>query len=139
MIKVFFKVSILLIGLFMVITASRYFASDDFKGSIDGLFNVQGRPFQWCRADKEKFRWLDESVASKYSSWTEGQLAQKYCLLQLESITGVDLKQVKWVPLAESVDADGKPTVLEWDRHLVVFRVAGLPFKSSFLYYDLTK
>lgn len=136
-IKIIFKVSVLLFGLVMVIFASKYFASQPFQNSLDQVFQT-GSQFQWCRPEAS-LSWLDQVMVDKTKSWKQDAVAQKYCTVQMESIQGIDLKTAAWSQLAQGFDTKGKAVYLEWDRDLKVFRVAGLPFKSSVLFKDITE
>lgn len=143
--KLFIKISILLFALFMVVTASKYFASPPFEKSLDQAFNLPGKPFQWCsyslKDQNKKFEWLNSDLKKKINvrdgQLTAVQISQKYCTVQLENIQGIDLKSVRWEKLAQGFDSAGEIVTLEWDQSLQVFRVSGLPFKSSILYTDL--
>lgn len=85
--------------------------------------------------------WVDPTIDQKMKArprLTSDQMAQKYCTVQMENIQGADLKKAQWQRLAEGFDSGGQSISLEWDSSLQLFRVAGLPFKSSILYSDLT-
>jgi hypothetical protein len=145
-IKFIFRISVLIFALCAVIFASKYFSSDPFQSSLDEMFNLPGKPFQWCvymnTKLEQKFKWVDAAIDAKMQArpkpLTQDQMAQKYCTVQMENIESVDLKKVRWVRLAQGFDSGGQAVLLEWDVALQVFRVAGLPFKSSILYSDLT-
>jgi hypothetical protein len=135
--KLIFKVSILIFALVAVLFASKYFSSQPFQSSLDEAFKV-GSQFQWCSTTNSAFKWLNDDIAAKTKSINKDILAKKYCFVQMESIKGIDIKTAKWEKLAEGLDSGGQMVFLEWDKALQIFRAAGLPFKSSFLYKDLT-
>ncbi|MBC7458763.1 MAG: hypothetical protein H7235_10815 [Bdellovibrionaceae bacterium] len=135
--KLIFKISILVFGLAAVIFASKYFSSQPFQNSLDDVFQA-GSQFQWCSTTNSKFKWLNPAIAKKTKSVAKNGLAEKYCFVQMESIQGIDIKIAKWDKLAQGLDSGGQVVYLEWDKGLQIFRAAGLPFKSSVLYKDLT-
>lgn len=135
--KLIFRVSILVFGLCAVIYAMKYFSSQPFQNSLEDVFQA-GSQFQWCTTTHSKFKWLNPDIATKTKSVAKDMVAKKYCTVQMESIQGVDIKTAKWDKLAEGLDSGGQVVYLEWDKALRIFRAAGLPFKSSVLYKDLT-
>lgn len=135
--KLIFKVSILVFGLVAVLYASKYFSSQPFQNSLDDVFQA-GSQFKWCSTTQSKFKWLNPEIAQKTKSVSTDMVAKKYCFVQMESIQGIDLKTAHWDKLAEGLDSGGQVVYLEWDKALQIFRAAGLPFKSSVLYKDLT-
>jgi hypothetical protein len=135
--KFIFKIVILLFALVAVIFASKYFSSLPFQNSLDQVFQA-GSQFQWCSTTDSKFKWLNVHMDQKTKSIDKTAVAKKYCLVQMESIQGIDIKMAKWDKLAEGLDSAGQVVYLEWDSALQIFRAAGLPFKSSILYNDLT-
>ena len=140
-VKLIFKVGILIFALTMVIVASRYFSSTLFQNSLQNAFEVGAR-FEWCSAQKQKIQWLNEKINQKMQAMAkkipERKLTEKYCVVQMESIQGVDLKTVQWQKLAQGVDSGGQMVFLEWDPVLHIYRAAGLPFKSSILDRDFS-
>lgn len=135
--KLIFKLSILIFGLCAVIYASKYFSSQPFQSSLDDVFKA-GSQFQWCTTTNSKFKWLNADIAQKTKALSKDMVAKKYCFVQMESIQGIDIKTASWAKLAEGLDSGGQVVYLEWDKALQIFRAAGLPFKSSVLYKDLT-
>jgi len=135
--KFIFKLSLLIFALVGVIFASKYFSSQPFQNSLDSAFEA-GSQFQWCTTTNSKFKWLNTDIAKKTKSVAKDMVAKKYCVVQMESIQGIDIKTAAWEKLAEGLDSGGQVVYLEWDRALKIFRAAGLPFKSSILYKDLT-
>jgi hypothetical protein len=135
--KLIFRVSILIFGLVAVIFASKYFSSQPFQSSLDEVFQA-GSQFQWCSTTNSKFKWLNADIAAKTKSLDKDAVAKKYCMVQMESIQGIDIKTAKWEKIAEGLDSGGQVVFLEWDKALQIFRASGLPFKSSFLYKNLT-
>lgn len=136
-VKLIFKLSILIFALFAVIYASKYFSSQPFKSSLDEVLQA-GSQFQWCTTTNSKFKWLNAEIAQKTKAVSKDMVAKKYCFVQMESIQGIDIKTAQWEKLAEGLDSGGQVVYLEWDKALKIFRAAGLPFKSSILYKDLT-
>ena len=135
--KLIFKLSILIFALFAVIYAAKYFSSQPFQNSLDNAFQA-GSQFQWCTTTNSKFKWINTDIARKTKSVSKDMVAKKYCFVQMESIQGIDIKTAHWEKLAEGLDSGGQVVYLEWDKALQIFRAAGLPFKSSILYKDLT-
>ncbi len=139
MVKIFIKISVLVFALVGVLFVMKAVSSNSFQDSLSGLFMPPGIPMKWCSTEGKTFKWFNSEVESKYSAWTELQLLHKFCNVHMESVTNVDMTQANWTKLAESRDAEGKIAILEWDQQQQLFRVAGLPFKSSFLNVDLKK
>ena len=137
--KLFFKVSVLIFGLVMVIAASKYFSSFKFQNSLDQVFNPPaGQSFQWCNGKAHDFKWLDMELQKKYSDVAFEKVAHKFCLVQMGSVSGVDLSQVQWKKLAQGQDSGGQTVYLEGNIQLQIFRAAGLPFKSALLAKELS-
>lgn len=138
-IKLIFKVTVLIVALVMVFLASKYFSSTVFKQELQGAFDIGAR-FEWCSAHKRKIQWINEKLNQKMQVLAkkipEQKLTEKYCVVQMESIQGIDLKTAKWEKLAQGIDSGGQIVFLEWDPALHVYRAAGLPFKSSILDRD---
>lgn len=140
-IKLIFKLSILVFALVMVIFASKYFSSAPFQSSLQDAFSIGAR-FEWCSPRNHDLKWLDENINRKMlnqSSSSAQKMTEKYCLVQMESIQGVDLKTAQWKKLAQGTDSGGQTVYLEWDPALHLYRAAGLPFKSSILDHDFAQ
>ncbi len=132
--KVFLKIVALVFGLILVIYASKYFSSNSFHSSVESLFNNINY-FQWCSYEKHKVIWLDPAINKKMTD--RQQSTHKYCVVQMESIQGLDISHAQWRKVAQGFDSNGQVVFLEWDPATGVYRAAGLPFKSSILDQDL--
>lgn len=138
-VKLFFKISVLIFGLVMVVAASKYFSSFKFQSSLDQVFNPPvGHSFQWCNGQAQHFEWLDAGLKKKYLGVDAQKVARKFCLVQMGSVSGVDLNQVQWKKLAQGQDSGGQVVYLEGNLQLQLFRAAGLPFKSALLDQELS-
>lgn len=105
--------------------------SPGFQKNANDIFAVEAKPFQWCSPERKTFIWTDTTLATRFQTQPPEALAKTYCLILAESIQGVDLKTVLWIPIAESVDSEGQKVTLEWNKENKLFRANGLPFKSS--------
>lgn len=137
-IKLILKLSILIFALVVVIFASQYFSSSPFQNSLQEAFSIGSR-FEWCSAQKQNIHWLNEDINKKMAFYEKNsvqKMTEKYCVVQMESIQGIDLKAAQWQKLAQGMDSAGQTVYLEWDPALRLYRAAGLPFKSSILDHD---
>jgi hypothetical protein len=132
-IKLIFKISVLVFALVLVVMGRKFFNSPGFQKNADEIFSVAANPFQWCSFERNQFTWTLPRLSLKYKNLPPTELAKKFCLIQAETIQGVDLKSVTWTPIAESVDSEGEQVILEQNIEKQLFRAGGLPFKSSSL------
>ncbi len=136
-IKLFFKISMLVFALVLVVAGRKFFTSAGFQKNANDVFAVTASPFQWCTFERKIFVWTDRALALKFKAASPEQLAKKFCLVQAETIQGVDIKTVNWTPIAESVDSEGQKVILEWNKEKKLYRADGLPFKSSSLSLEI--
>jgi len=132
-IKLIFKIGVLVFALALVLLGRQFFLSPGFQKNANDIFAVKAHPFQWCSAERKIFIWAQSQLVLKYKNQSQDLLAKKFCLIQAETIQGVDVKSVSWTPIAESVDSEGQKVVLEWNIEKKLYRADGLPFKSSSL------
>ena len=132
-IKLIFKIGVLIFALILVVMGRRFFNSAGFEKNATQVFTATNSPFQWCSFERKIFIWTDPGLIAKYKNQTQAMLSKKFCLVQSETIQGVDIKSVTWTPIAESVDSEGQKVVLEWNTEKKLYRADGLPFKSSSL------
>ena len=111
--------------------------SPGFHKNATDVFATNASPFQWCSSLSKVFVWTDSALALKFKTITQDQLAKKFCLVQAETIQGVDIKLLNWTPIAESVDSEGQKVILEWNKEKKLYRADGLPFKSSSLSQEI--
>ena len=130
--KLVLKLSILLTGLLLVLMFRNFSESGGVVAAFNSFFGTTQTPkIKWCADHVVDVVWTSEDVPDHLKKMDMANLREKYCELITEAISGVDLNQVKWSPLAESSGATGIKTVLEWNKELSLFKSADLPFKSS--------
>ena len=136
--KLVLKLSILLFGLVMVVMFRNFSEKGSLASAFNSLFGITYEPeVNWCADHVVDVAWLSTEIPEKLKKLDMAALRNSYCELKTEAIQGIDIDQVKWVPLAESSGATGKKSVLEWNKELGLFRSGGLPFKSSVLSREL--
>ena len=136
--KLVLKLSILLFALLMVVMVRNFSGSGSMSGALNSLFGVSRAPkLNWCADHVVDVIWVSSAVPEKLKKLDMADLRNNYCELNTETIQGVELNQVQWLPLAESSGATGVKSVLEWNKELGLFRSGGLPFKSSNLSLEL--
>ncbi len=138
-IKLIFKISVLIFALILVFMGRKFFSSPGFQKNAAEVFTAHASPFQWCSIERNKFIWTQPDLNLKYKNMSPTQLAKKFCLVQAETIQGVDLKAITWTPIAVSVDSEGQKVILEWNTENKLFRADGLPFKSSSLSLEISR
>lgn len=136
--KLVLKLSVLIIGLLMVILVRNYSGSGSLTAALNSLFGASSaEKLNWCADHIVDVAWVSSEVPEKLKKLDMATLRNNYCELKTEAISGVELNQVQWTPLAESSGATGIKTILEWNKELRLFRSGGLPFKSSNLGREL--
>lgn len=135
--KLFIKVGLLLIALFMVVGAMVFFSSLDFKKSVTQFFGFDVKSYTWCPEHTVDFQWLDENVPEKWKQAKPTDVQTRFCRVGMEPIRNVDLQKIRFKPLLKAQSATMQTALLEWDPESGVFQAQGLPFYSSSLSREL--
>lgn len=136
--KFVLKLSILLFGLVVVLMFRNFSEKGSLATALNSLFGMEAEAkLNWCADHVVDVAWLSKEIPEKLQKLDMANLRNNYCELKTETIQGVELSQVQWLPLAESSGATGIKTILEWNKELSLFKSGGLPFKSSVLSREL--
>lgn len=139
--KLFLKVSLLAFCLVIVIAAMNLTSSAGFKQDISQIFSSNLQTMKWCPEHTIDFQWLEKNLNAQASSnWSNASsklIEKTFCSLVMEPVVDVDLAQVVFKPLLLAQSAEAKTALLEWSPQSHLFRVQGMPFKSTRLSREL--
>ena len=115
----------MVIGLAGVYYAMQYTRTPSFQSSLELFFNpTSQKSWKWCPLQTETVGWADQN---KVLSATE---THKVCEVEMQSIDSPITGQMGFKPLLIA-KAQASSRVLESDELMELFRIDGLPFKSS--------
>lgn len=135
--KIFIKVSILFLALFMVYVAMNFFGSDEFKKNISDIFGGGLKTYSWCPDHALDFQWMDSSISQKWKNASWPSIHRRFCTVTMEPIKNVDLTKISFKPLLKVQSAEAKMAQLEWNPDLSLFQANGMPFYSTSLLREI--
>lgn len=140
--KLIVKVVLLVFSLGMVILAMQLFASSSFKDGVNQMFSADtGKTMRWCPDHVVDFQWQDPNLPqvtqAKWAQAKPEQVRKAFCSVTMDTPDTTDLSQLRFKPLLMAQSAEAKTATLEWSPESKVFRVQGMPFKSTSLSREL--
>lgn len=139
--KLILKVSFLICCLILVVIIMNYSTSIRFKQGLSQFFSESGQTMKWCPEHVIDFKWLEESLTlqakEKWSHATPKQIQEVFCSVLIEPIENRDLTKIQFKPLLLALSAEAKSALLEWSPESKMYRVQGMPFKSTRLTREL--
>ena len=144
--KLIFKVIALVFFLGLVIMSMKFSNSGNFKEGLGQIFAVDGeKTMSWCPDHVVDFQWttsdLPEKTKAKWVSAKADAVKSQFCTIPTDPVDhqkmNTDVATIQFKPLLLAQSAEAKTALLEWNPESKLFRVQGMPFKSTSLYLEL--
>ena len=115
----------MVVGLAGVYYAMQYTKTPSFQSSLELFFNpTLQKSWKWCPLQTETVNWAGENLTLSAAE------THQVCELEMQSIDSPISEQTGFKPLLIAKARAGSRT-LESDELMELFRIDGLPFKSS--------
>ncbi|MBX2988016.1 MAG: hypothetical protein KF802_08965 [Bdellovibrionaceae bacterium] len=119
------KTLILLSALGAVIWLGSQMRSDGFRRVLEGMFPPDSA-WAWCPKNVQEVRLLNPERLIE-----DAGVRRQFCVVEMEPVEADLVKVAVFVPLLRVTGTDGSTIELETDAERGLFRVQGLPFRSS--------